>query len=94
MKKFLFDILSNPDSTTYSSKRVGGFISLFATIAFGCFNLIQPMTIIAGLVIAFFGLASIDYKEFLKKDNTTVAVSTPSDQGISVSIPDTSKSEI
>lgn len=68
MKKFLFDIFSNPDQKTFSSKRAGGFISLFATIGFGCFRFIEPMTIMAGLVVAFFGLSTIDYKEFLKTE--------------------------
>lgn len=70
MKKFLFDIFSNPDGLTFSSKRAGGFISLFATIAFGWFKLTEPMVIMAGLVVAFFGLSTIDYKEFMKSAPT------------------------
>lgn len=66
LNKFLFDIFSNPDNNTFSSKRAGGFTSLFATIAFGWFNLTEPMIIMAGLVVAFFGLSTIDYKEFMK----------------------------
>jgi len=70
MKKFLFDIFSNPDGLTFSSKRAGGFISLIATIAFGFLSLSQPMIVMAGLVVAFFGLSTIDYKEFLKTTPT------------------------
>jgi len=69
MKKFLFDIFSNPDGLTFSSKRAGGFISLFATMGFG-FVGTEPMVIMAGLVCAFFGLSTIDYKEYLKQDPT------------------------
>jgi hypothetical protein len=71
MNKFIFDILSNPDMITYSSKRAGGYVSLLATIGFGIFNLTNPMTIMAGLTVAFFGLTSLDYKSQLdtKTDN-------------------------
>ncbi len=71
--KFIFDIFSNPDGLTYSSKRAGGFISLFATIAFGAFKLTEPMVVMAGLVVAFFGLSTIDYKEFMKSSPTTTS---------------------
>lgn len=70
MTGILFDILSNPDSKTYSSKRVGGFISLLATICFGFLDLGEPMLVMAGLVISFFGLSTIDYKAYLKQDNS------------------------
>ena len=70
MKKFLFDIFSNPDGLTFSSKRAGGFISLLATIVFGVLQYEQPMLIMSGLVIGFFGLSSIDYKEYLKQEPT------------------------
>ena len=69
-KKFIFDIFSNPDGLTYSSKRAGGFISLAATIAFGALKFTEPMVVMAGLVVAFFGLSSIDYKEFMKSAPT------------------------
>lgn len=70
MKKFLFDIFSNPDGITFSSKRAGGFISLFATIAMGFLQYDTPMAIMASLTAAFFGLATIDYKEYLKQTPT------------------------
>ena len=74
--KLIFDILSNPDGITYSSKRVGGFISLFSTIGFGLLKYTEPMVIMAGLVAAFFGLATIDYKEYLKSTPTPTDPST------------------
>lgn len=63
--KIIFDILSNPDGLTYSSKRIGGFISLFSTIIFGHLQYTEPMIIMAGLVGAFFGLATLDYKTYI-----------------------------
>jgi len=70
LPKIIFDILSNPDGLTYSSKRVGGFISLAFAITFGFLALTEPMTIMAGLTVAFFGLASFDYSKFLNTSPT------------------------
>jgi hypothetical protein len=81
MNKFIFDIMSNPDMLTYSSKRAGGFISLFATIIFGIFSLINPMTIMAGLTVAFFGLASLDYKAMLVKQENKESVTSIEEKG-------------
>lgn len=72
MKKFLTDIFSNPDNLTFSSKRAGGFISLFATIVLGFLQYTEPMVVMAGLVVAFFGLSSVDYQQFLKTNPTPV----------------------
>lgn len=60
-KDFILNMVSTLESTV-NSKIVGGFISLFATIGFGSFNLMGPMGIMGGLVVAFFGLSSFDYK--------------------------------
>lgn len=68
--KFIFDILSNPDGLTYSSKRVGGFISLLCTAVMGFINYATPMAIMASLTAAFFGLATKDYMEYLKQNPT------------------------
>lgn len=67
MKKFLQEMVMNPDGSSYSSKRTGGFIALFAFIAFGLLD--KPDHIMystLGLVASFWGLTSFDYKEFLK----------------------------
>lgn len=65
LPKLIFDILSNPDNLTFSSKRVAGFISLFTTIVFGYLKLNEPMIVMAGLTTAFFGLSTLDYSQFL-----------------------------
>lgn len=67
-KKIIFDSLTNPDGLSYSSKRVGGFIALFATIAYA-FAMKTPsaeiMFTLAGLTVAFFGLTSVDFKSII-----------------------------
>lgn len=60
--KFISDILTNPDNLSFSSKRAGGWISLLTTITFGFFRNYEAMTIMAGLVVTFFGLTSVDGK--------------------------------
>ena len=72
MKKFLSDIFSNPDGLTFSSKRAGGFISLFATVFFGLLKTTELMVIMAGLVVAFFGLSTLDYKSYLNTNPSPV----------------------
>lgn len=66
--KLIKDALTNPDGQSYSSKRIGGFISLFATIAYA-FAMVTPSTEImftlAGLTIAFFGLTTVDFKSMI-----------------------------
>lgn len=60
IKKLISDILTNPDNISYSAKRVGGYISLIATIVFGAFKIFEAMTIMAALTGTFFGLTSFD----------------------------------
>jgi len=71
---FLKGILTGPDDTSYSSKRVGGFISLFATIIYG-FVAKTPVADVlftfGGLTIAFFGLTSYDYKSIINNKIAT-----------------------
>jgi len=71
-KKAVKDILTNSDGISYSSKRIGGFISLFATIGYAF--LMKPaiegnLITLAGLTIAFFGLTSVDLKSALGKSD-------------------------
>lgn len=71
MKKFLQDMLLNPDGLTYSSKRLGGFIALFAFIAYGSYDKAEHiMYATLGLVISFWGLTSFDYSLFTKTKPT------------------------
>ncbi len=68
MKKILKDILTNPDGLSYSSKRVAGFITLFATIFYGFYMKVPSpdiMFTLAGLTISFFGLTSLDFKSMI-----------------------------
>jgi len=68
LKKFIKDALTNPDGLSFSSKRIGGFISLFATITYA-FTIKVPssdvMFTLAGLTVAFFGLTSVDFKSMI-----------------------------
>lgn len=67
MKQFFKDMVLNPDGLTYSSKRLAGFIALFAFIGFGCYNKAEHiMYATLGLVISFWGLTSFDYSIFTK----------------------------
>jgi len=69
-KQFILNMVSSVEATV-NSKIVAGFITLFAAIAFGSFNLIPAMTILAGMVLAFFGLSSFDYKSTTVKSSNT-----------------------
>lgn len=73
-KKFIKDILTNPDGLSYSSKRIAGFISLGATIAYA-FLKVTPasdiMFTLAGLTISFFGLTTIDFKSMISNKIAT-----------------------
>lgn len=62
IKKVLFDILTNPDNTSYSSKRVLGTLSFISTVTFGAVRYYEAMVVMAGLTTAFFGLSTIDNK--------------------------------
>lgn len=77
MKKFFQDMVLNPDGLTYSSKRTAGWISLFTFIAYG--GLDKPEHIMyatLGLVVAFWGLTSFDYKIFTNSKPTPTDPST------------------
>lgn len=67
----------NPDGLTYSSKRAGGWVSLFAFIFFGAYDKAEHiMYSTLGLVISFWGLTSFDYSVFTKTKPTPTDPST------------------
>lgn len=72
MKKLIWDVLTNPDGLSYSSKRVAGWLTLFATIIYAFIGLFSKkdidtgaLTVLAGLTISFFGLTSVDFKSII-----------------------------
>lgn len=65
-KEFILGMISTTE-TSVNSKIVAGFITLFAAIIFGAFKLLEPMIVLAGLVAAFFGLSSLDFKSVIKE---------------------------
>ena len=64
IKEFWLKVVSS--SSDINSKIIGGFISLLATMVMGFLKSTEPMIVMAGLVVAFFGLSSVDYKQFIK----------------------------
>lgn len=66
--KLIKDILTNPDGQSYSSKRVAGFICLFATIMYTFYRqppVSEALFTLAGLTSVFFGLTTVDYKSMI-----------------------------
>jgi hypothetical protein len=65
MKKFLKQMIDNPDGS-YSSKRVAGWIMMFHFITMCYLDKAEHIvTLSLGAVIGFWGLTSIDYKSYL-----------------------------
>lgn len=74
--KWFKDILTNPDGTSYSSKRIWGGIFSLSTLVYGFYYLftkqtgsVEPMFIMAGMTMGFFGLTSVDLRGMLNTNS-------------------------
>lgn len=70
-KQFILGMVSTAEANI-NSKIVAGFLTLFATIIFGCFKLNEGMLILAPLAASFFGLSSLDFKTKVKQDEEQI----------------------